>query len=288
MTLWRRAVAAGAVVAVTGVMLATARAQNPVFTSRSDMVRLDVLVTAGDRPMLGLTAEEFQILDNGVPQKADFISFDQLPLNVVLVFDVSGSMVGQRLDDLRTAGHSVLDQLRTDDRAALVSFSEVVSLGSDLTTDLGAVGAAIDRGEATGLTSLTDACFSGLVLTGLDAGRSVMFVFSDGVDTSSWLQPEAVVNAARRANVVVFGVTVGRSKAPFLRNLSTTTGGDLVELQSTKDLKATFVRLLAEYRQRYLVGYTPTGVAADGWHEVQVSVTRKGATVRTREGYQIR
>jgi len=288
MTAWRRAVAAGAGVAVFGAVLASARAQNPVFTARSDMVRLDVLVTAGDRPILGLTADEFQILDNGVPQKADFISFDQLPLNVALVFDVSGSMVGQRLDDLRVAGHSVLDQLRKDDRAALVSFSEVVSLGSDLTTDLGAVGAAIDRGQATGLTSLTDACFSGLVLTGLDAGRSVMFVFSDGVDTSSWLQPDAVVNAAKRANVVVFGVTVGKSKASFLKDLSTTTGGDLVELQSTKDLQATFVRLLAEYRQRYLVGYTPTGVAPDGWHQVQVSVTRKGASVRTREGYQIR
>jgi VWFA-related protein len=288
MTACRRFAAAVAAAGAFGAMLATARAQNPVFSARSDMVRLDVLVTAGDKPILGLTAEDFQILDNGVPQKADFISFDQLPLNVVLVFDVSGSMVGQRLDDLRAAGHRVLDQLRKEDRAALVSFSEVVSLGSDLTPDLRAVGAAIDRGQATGLTSLTDACFSGLVLTGLDAGRSVMFVFSDGVDTSSWLQPASVVNAARRANVVVFGVTVGKSKAPFLKDLSATTGGDLVELQSTKDLQATFVKLLAEYRQRYLVGYTPAGVASDGWHEVQVSVARKGANVRTREGYQIR
>jgi VWFA-related protein len=197
-------------------------------------------------------------------------------------------MLGQRLDDLRAAGHSVLSQLRKDERAALVAFNEQVSLGSDLTTDLRVVGAALDRGKAVGLTSLVDASFSGLVLNGLDTGRSVMFVFSDGVDTSSWLAPAAVMDAAKRANVVVFGVTVGRSKAPFLKDLSTITGGELVEVQSTKDLQATFVQLLAEYRQRYLVGYTPTGVTADGWHEIKVTVARRGADVRTRQGYQAR
>lgn len=284
----RRRVTILALGAGLAVAMTTVRAQNPVFTSRSDMVRLDVLVTDGDRPVLGLRAEDFQILDNDVPQKADFVSFDELPLNVVLTFDVSGSMLGQRLDDLRAAGHSVLGQLRRDERAALVAFNEQVSLGSDLTTDLAAVAAAIDRRQTAGLTSLVDASFSGLVLNGLDTGRSVMFVFSDGVDTSSWLAPAAVIDAAKRANVVVFGVTVGRSKVPFLKDLSAITGGELVEVKSTKDLEATFVKLLAEYRQRYLVGYTPTGVAADGWHEIKVTAARKGASVRTRQGYQAR
>lgn len=277
-------IAIGAAVA----WLVPVRAQNPVFTARSDMVRLDVLVTADDKPLLGLKPEDFAIRDNGVPQKADFISFDELPLNVVFTFDVSGSMQGQRLDDLRSAGHSVLNQLRKDERAAFVSFNEQVSLGSDLTTDLARVGTAIDRGQAVGLTSLVDASFAGLVLNGLDAGRSVMFVFTDGVDTSSWLAPAAVIDAAKRANVVVFGVTVGKSKVQFLKDLTMITGGELVEVQSTKDLQATFVQLLAEYRQRYLVGYTPTGVSPEGWHELEVSVSRKGATVKTREGYQIR
>ena len=66
----------------------------PVFSARSDVVRLDIFVSAADRPVLGLKAEDFRILDNGVPQQPDFVSFDQLPLNVVFVFDVSGSIVG--------------------------------------------------------------------------------------------------------------------------------------------------------------------------------------------------
>jgi VWFA-related protein len=249
-------------------------------------VRLDVFVSAGDRPILGLKAEDFQILDNGVPQQADFVSFDQLPLNVIFAFDVSGSMVGQRLDDLRAAGHAVLAQLRGDDRAALVAFSEVVALGTDLTSELKRVGVALDNGRAIGLTSLVDATFSGLMLGETDSGRSVMFVFSDGVDTSSWLQPASVVNAAKRANVTVFGVTVGRTRGSFLRDLATLTGGDVVENQSTRELKPTFLRLLSEYRQRYLIGYTPTGVSSTGWHEIKVSVGRKDATVKTRTGYQ--
>lgn len=289
MTRGRWCAALGLAGVAVGAAMVPARAQQtPVFTSRSDMVRLDVLVTASGRPIVGLKAEDFQIKDNGVPQKADFISFDQLPLNVVFVFDVSGSMAGQRLEDLRAAGHGVLDQLRTDDRAALVSFSEAVTLGADLTTDLGAVGAAIDGGQATGLTSLIDACFSGLVLSELDSGRSVMFVFSDGVDTSSWLESTTVLNAAKRANVVAFGITVGQSKAVFLKDLAEATGGDLVAVQSTKDLRATFVRLLNEYRQRYLVGYTPTGVSSTGWHELDVAVARPGASVKSRAGYLIR
>jgi VWFA-related protein len=285
---WQVGTVSAAIAVAAWLAPVRAQSQNPVFTARSDMVRLDVLVTAGDKPVLGLKAEDFKIVDNGVPQKADFISFDELPLNVVMTFDVSGSMQGQRLDDLRAAGHSVLSQLRKDERAALVRFNEQVSLGSDLTTDLAAVGGALDRGQAIGLTSLVDASFAGLVLNGLDAGRSVMFVFTDGVDTSSWLTPAAVIDTAKRANVVVFGVTVGKSKVQFLKDLSTITGGELVEVQSTKDLQATFVRLLAEYRQRYLVGYTPTGVSPEGWHELDVSVSRKGATVKTREGYQVR
>jgi len=258
----------------------------PVFSARSDSVPLDIFVSVADRPVLGLKAEDFRILDNGVPQQADFVSFDQLPLNVVLVFDVSGSIVGQRLDDLRAAGHGILSQLRTDDRAALVSFSQTVSLGTELTTDFKRVGAALNAGSSGGLTSLIDATFSGLVLGNTDSGRSVMFVFSDGEDTSSWLQPASVVNAAKRANVTIFGVTVGKTRGSFLRELAPLSGGDVVEIQSTRDLKATFIRLLGEYRQRYLVAYTPTGVSSTGWHEIKVTVARPNASVQTRAGYQ--
>ncbi len=289
--------AAGVVAA--GAIAVAVSAQQPVFVSRSDVVRLDVQVTERNRPLLGLAARDFTVLDNGVPQQVEFLSFDELPLNMVLTFDLSGSVAGSRLEDLRAAGRALIDQLRKGDRAALVSFNHALSLGAELTADLASVRAALDRGGASGLTALVDASFAGLTVGVSDVGRSVMLVFSDGVDTSSWLTPAAVIDAATRTNVVVSGVAVGRAsagasgrsapllvdRAPFLKNLVEVTGGDLVELQFTRQLRDAFVRLLAEYRQRYLIGYSPAGVSATGWHKVDVSVSRKGAVVKTRAGY---
>ena len=280
----------GVVVAV-GVSVLTGAAHQtrpPVFTARRDLVRLDVSVTDRGKPITGLQAGDFTVVDNGVPQKVEYLSFDELALNIVLAFDASGSVAGPRLTDLRAAGHAVLDQLRPDDRAAFVSFSHAVSLGSDLTSDLASVRRAIDASGATGLTSIVDAAFAGLTLGASDTGRSLMLVFSDGVDTSSWLEPKAVIDAAKRSNVVVFGVTAAKSRDPFLKDLAEASGGDLAEVQKTSELRSTFVKLLAEYRLRYIVGYSPTGVTAGGWHKVQVSVPRRNASIKARDGYQDR
>ena len=71
-----------------------------------------------------------------------------------------------------------------------------------------------------------------------DAGRSLLIVFSDGVDTSSWLTADAVLETARRGDVVVYGVEVGERRASFPRDLSEATGGRLFAIESTKDLSA--------------------------------------------------
>ncbi len=259
----------------------------PTFTSRLDVVRLEVLVTDRNRPVLGLKAADFQVKDSGVAQQVEFVSFDELPLNVVMVFDFSASMTADRLDDLKSAGAAVVDQLRKDDRAALISFNQGLSLGSELTHDLSLVKDALARGKAAGHTSLVDASFTGLTMAPPDTnGRRVMLVFSDGMDTSSWLRPADVMDAAGRTSVLVSGVGIGRTRVPFLKDLVDLTGGDLLEQQSTRDLKSAFVRLLAGYRQRYVIGYSPTGVPPGGWHPVSVSVATKGAAVKVRAGYQ--
>ena len=260
--------------------------QRPMFVSRGEVVRLDVLVADRGRPVQGLKASDFTVLDNDVPQTIDFMSGEEAPVNVSLNFDVSGSVAGQRLQDLRAAGKAVLDNLRPGDRAALVSFTHVVSLRSTLTSDLSLLRGALDQSQPEGPTSLVDASLAGLVVAASDAGRSLVLTFTDGVDTSSSLPPASVLDVARRTEVVVFGVSAGRLRTPFLKALADTTGGDAVEIQSTSELRATLVRLLNEYRQRYLIAYSPTGVAASGYHAVKVSVSRKGATVKTRQGYE--
>jgi VWFA-related protein len=263
-----------------------AQQQNPTFSSKVEAVRVDVLVTEDGKPVRGLRAADFEILDNGVRQTVDIASFEQQPLNVVFTFDLSGSIVGERLGNLREASHAVLDGLKKDDRAALVAFNDAVLVGPGLTAEAGLVKAAIDRAEPTGNTSLIDASFAGMMLAESDVGRGLVIVFSDGLDVTSWLRPKAVLDVAKRSDAVVYAVSAGLARsAEFLGDLAEQTGGRLFKIESTRSLSSVFLEVLDEFRQRYLLSYSPAGVPQAGWHQLTVRVKGRNATVRARPGY---
>jgi VWFA-related protein len=285
--------------------------QAPTFSARTEAVRIDALVTENGRPVLGLQPGDFQVRDNGVPQQVDLVSFDRVPLTVIFTFDVSESVEGQRLADLRQAAQSVLNGLKVEDQAALVTFSAIVVRACEATVEHGRVGAALERLKTGGGTALVDAVYAGMTLGAADTSRAVMIVFSDGLDIVSWLAPEPVIRAARRSDVVVYAVTTGgkgprpsqeRARAEyedgmkrvldswrFLKEVADVTGGTVFDLDSTRDLAGVFGRILAEFRQRYLVSYAPRGVSRDGWHNVEVTIRgRRSATVKARSGYQAR
>jgi len=260
-------------------------AQQPDFSSRVEVIRVDVLVTDNGKPVEGLTAANFELLDNGVPQTVDLAARDE-HLNVILALDASGSVSGSRLDDLRQAGRSLLGGLRRGDRAGLLTFSHLIALGSELTSEMSRVQAAVDRLAGTGDTALVDGTYAALLLAEEDAGRSLLVIFSDGLDGVSWLTPEAVVGVARRCNVVVYAVAVGGAASPFLRDVAAATGGRTLDLGSTKNLSATFLEILGEFRGRYAISFTPKGVGRDaGWHRLQVRVKGRRVAVKARAGY---
>jgi Ca-activated chloride channel homolog len=267
-----------------GTPQVSAQTQPPTFTSKIEAVRVDALVTDRGQPVLGLKAGDFEILDNGVPQQVDLVSYEQIPLNVILAFDMSDSVAGQRLDHLRGASAALLVALKKNDQAALVTFSSEVALNAPLTGDVAAVRSALDQATGAGTTALVDGAYAGLVVGESDVGRSLLIVFSDGLDTGSWLTSDAVLDIAKRCDVVVYGVSVGRIKPEFLSELTSLTGGRLFEVEKTSNLAGIFLDVLQEFRQRYLVSYTPKGVAKDGWHRLDVRVKKKG-TVKARPGY---
>jgi VWFA-related protein len=123
------------------------------------------------------------------------------------------------------------------------------------------------------------------VLSDRDRERGLLLVFSDGVDTSSWLSPASVLETAKRGQVVSYAVSVGGSRNRFLRDLVSLTGGSLLEIDSTGDLDRAFGRILEEFRHRYVLSYRPKGVQADGWHQIDVRVRRPGVAVKARTGY---
>lgn len=286
-------VAATSVTAVvlcsTAVLLRTgAAAQRPTFQASVDAVRLDVLVTDRGRVVRGLTAADFEVQDNRVAQQLDVVSFEQVPLVVTLAFDLSLSVSGERLDHLRSAGRAVLDGLRTADQAELLTFGQRVVRRQARTDNMALLREALDAARPAGDTSLYDGAFAATVAGESGDGRNLVLLFSDGVDTSSWLSADQALTSARRANVVVYGATVrGAGSTAFLKDLARQTGGDVVEVESTRDLRGRFEAILSEFRQRYLISYTPRGVDRGGWHEVTVRVKGRAATVRTRPGYQV-
>jgi Ca-activated chloride channel family protein len=260
--------------------------QSPAFSAKVEAVRVDVLVTDKAQAVLGLGPADFEIFDNHVAQQVDLVSFDQIPLNVILAFDMSDSVSGERLRQLRAAGSAVVNGLKPADQSALVTFSHLVSLPAALTRDVTAIRSALDTTASAGDTALVDGSYAAMMLGESDPGRALVIVFSDGVDTSSWLSADAVLDTARRSDVVVYGVSVrSQAKPEFLRDLATLTGGRLFEIEKTANLGPTFLGILEEFRHRYLVSYTPRGVAKDGWHRLDVRIKTHKATVKARPGY---
>jgi VWFA-related protein len=263
----------------------TARTQNASFSSKTEAVRVDVLVTDKGQPLLGLVPSDFEVRDNGVPQQVDLVNFEEIPLNVTLALDMSDSVAGERLERLRAAAGALLAGLKPKDRAALITLSHIVQLGAGLTTDLESVRAALSKARAVGETALVDGIYAGIMVGESDVGRSLLIVFSDGVDTSSWLSPNGVLDIAKRSDVVAYAVSTRSPLKPtFLRDLTSFTGGQLFEVEKTANLEAIFLQVLDEFRQRYLLSYTPRGVAPDGWHRLTVRMKRN-ATIKARPGY---
>jgi VWFA-related protein len=286
------------------------------FRSGADAVRVDVLVTDGNRPVAGLTAEDFELRDSGVPQRVTSALIDDVPLAVLLALDTSSSVEGGTLDSLKEAAGSALDLVRPGDRAALMTFSNVVSLPAPWGPGREAAAAAVRGAASGGMTSLYDAAFTALTLRDEVPGyRNLVLLFSDGADTASWLPASAVFEKARRTEAVVYAVVLttnatpesntklyqrsgielyppqvrsAKSGTPFAEELAGITGGDIFRANRANragDLRGAFTRILGEFRSRYLLTYTPTGVGAAGWHPIDVSLKTKKGKVRARRGY---
>jgi Ca-activated chloride channel family protein len=280
-------------------------AQTPQFKSRTAAVRVDALVTDGRRPIAGLTAANFEVRDNGVLQTITDVHRETLPLNIICALDVSGSLDGRPLANLKRAYLAVIAALAGDDRAALLTFANRVDLHSALTKDRVRLASLIEQVRAGGTTSLFDAVFTAIALREADDGRTLLLFFSDGLDTSSWLPARKLVDAARRSDVVIYPITIrpaprmprsqGRimlrppeeplPSQVILDTLGDVSGGRVVYASDDAALEGTFLSVLEEFRHRYVLSFTPTGVSDQGWHTLEVKLKRGSGQVRARRGY---
>jgi VWFA-related protein len=260
--------------------------QQPPFRSRALGVRVDVLVTDGQRPVGGLAAPDFELRDNGVVQTVELVDAADVPLNVVLALDISASTEGKRQTDLNAASQALLDGLKSVDRAALMTFSHAVAPGMALTSDLASVREALLHITPAGRTAVMDGVYVALTTTLAQPGRSLVVVCTDGSDISSWLRPDDVIESAKRSNAVIYAVTSADARrTSSLEDLTDTTGGDMLRVASSADLRGAFQKILHDFRSRYILTYAPTGVPLGGFHRLDVRVKRRGLTVKARPGY---
>jgi VWFA-related protein len=274
-----------ALAALAGVVAggAAPRQQQADFTARVDAVRVDVDVRRGNKPVTGLRGSDFEVLDNGVPQRVELVSPTALPLNVVLALDGSTSIDTRERTHLIAAGKRVIDALRPTETAALVTFSDRVAIQSTFTDDWMRLRMLVGGAMPGGDTALHDAAHVAMVLASSAPGRSMVILFSDGDDTASVLTEDSVLDTAKRTGAVVSVVTLG-TEDQVLPRLAELTGGVFVKESSLDRVAARFAEILESFRNRYMISFYPTGVEREGWHTLKVRV-KSGGDVRARSGY---
>lgn len=300
------------VAALAVALLQSQQEQIARFRSTSDAVRVDVLVTDRDRPVAGLEANDFELRDSGVVQSIEAVSVEDVPVTLLLALDTSSSVAGHTLKQLQDAAQAALASLGGDDHAALLTFSDRVVRAETFTRDRRLLGAAIDRMQAAGATSLRDAVYTATTLRERAPGRVVLLLFTDGVDTVSWLSPDDVLDAAARSDMVMYAVSTSDAlyhpnagtatqyaetaarlfrEEPelyphgFIVELTARTGGSVLFVQKATELASAFSRIVAEFKSRYLLTFSPRGVPAAGWHPIDVRLKNRRGQVTARRGY---
>lgn len=277
---------------VLGLAAAAAPAQDvPVFTSEVEVVRVDVSVLRDGKLVEGLQAGDFEVRDNGVLQAVEIVGDPRAggagkPVDVVLALDVSDSVDGEPLLQLKAAAHALVDVLRPEDSFSLITFSSRVRLAVAPSDSRERAHEVIEATRAQLTTSLHDAAFAAVATADASRGRPLALVLSDGADHGSWLEPEKVLRAAEGSELVVHVVLTRQAggEPGFLRELAATTGGEAWRADYGQ-LRDVLLKALDEFRSRYTLRYERQGVPRAAWHELDVRVRRPGVKVRARTGY---
>jgi VWFA-related protein len=299
---------------------ATIAAGGQVFRSGVEGITVVASVRQGNKPVGGLTAADFQLTDNGVPQQISSVAAEKVPLDLTLLLDLSSSVDGPQLERLKKAVTDTADLLRPDDRIRLVAISQVLHEVFGFRSRSSPI--VLDTLRAEGATSLYDG-LAAMMMRPADPGRRQLVVaFTDGRDSTSIVDEKTTLEIARRSDSVVSivvpvaaedaavsrrlaqrntvdslsgagNVSVGRGQLigpdgipTSLTQLVAPTGGLVIPLGAGESISRVFKTTLDDFRASYVLQYTADGVAADGWHELSVVVKRRGRyDIRARKGY---
>jgi VWFA-related protein len=244
----------------------------PKTTLRVDTNLVLVPVTVLDpfaRMVTGLDAENFQVLENGVPQKLVSFGSEDSPLSIGIVLDTSGSM-GNKLMISRQAVAEFFRSANPEDEAFLVELSDRPEFSMPFTHDLGSIEDHILYAKSKGNTALLDGVTMAVAaMRKASHPRKALLLLSDGGDNHSRYTETEVKNRVKESDVQIYtmGIFSGggdiNDSPELLEHLSSLTGGRSFTV-GLRDLVDVAAKIGVELRNTYLLGYNPSNGARDG------------------------
>ncbi|MGA6949770.1 MAG: VWA domain-containing protein, partial [Candidatus Sulfotelmatobacter sp.] len=270
-----------------------------------------------------LTKNDFDVLEDGKPQTIKYFAAESnLPLTLGILIDSSGSQRNV-LDMEKEVGGAFLRQILTDkDEAYVIDFNVDASLVQDYTRDVHRLQAALNKvrintGFTTGPipgagggpvptapgsqkgTVLYDAVYlSAHDMLAKEVGRKAMILLTDGEDEGSQLKIKDAIEAAERADAIVYVLLCadrgfygsfgmgGYTGEGEMRKLTEATGGRVINVGNKFDkLKEAFDQIAAELRSQYNLGYTSTNTVLDGSYRKLEVKSKQNYKVQCRAGY---
>jgi VWFA-related protein len=172
------------------------------------------------RYVSGLKASDFTLYEDRVKRQIEFFADTEEPINVALLLDTSKSTAFV-LDDIKHAAQEFVKQLRSQDRAMIVTFDFDETALCELTSDHRTLERAINRariGEGVG-TKLRDAVYD-VMTEELKSvkGRKAIVVLTDGKDHGSEIGEEALLDRAEESDTLIYSVFYTSAPAGMMRN----------------------------------------------------------------------
>ncbi len=270
--------------------------------TNTDLITFNVTVTdIYGRFVSGLGKNAFSIFDDKTQQEISFFSDDDAPVSVGVIFDVSGSMSGDKVKRARDALAHFIQTSHDRDEYFLIAFNSRAQLLLDRTRDGNAVLDKLLFVQTHSNTALYDACYLGVerVQRGTHPKRALLLI-SDGQDNNSRYTFSELRRVLKESDVVLYaigilsggdvGSSLGAEGQAILDELAAVSGGKAFYPRSAAEMDDIFEQIALELRHQYSIGYRPPNFATDGkWHHIKVKVAPPRGLprlfVRSKEGY---
>jgi Ca-activated chloride channel family protein len=297
----KRVLAFALLLSLPGALLAQSADQAPTIRVRVQLISLPVNVTDQHGATVGgLEQGDFAVYEDGRPQRiAVFEKEAQTPLSVVLAVDTSLSVHKDLRIEQDAARAFVRSILRAQDQISVLQFEYDVRELVSFTNNERRIDAAIEQLHGGTATALYDAVDLSAELLEDKPGRRVIVIVTDGGNTVKGVGYRHALEAAVRAQAVVYSIilvpiaaSAGRDTGGehALIQMSNDSGGRYYYVDQTEDLPQVFRDVSDDLRAQYLLGYYSNRPSSDSeFRTISVKLTdasrASSLSVRHRKGY---